>query len=131
MSFFKRLWKEVPQGGIAPTGWRMAWYEPQRQVEVHTAMPLHWLARTLREIRYRINVAVTAPAMDQEQALVLERAHKDRERLAEEYSNGYMAGWRECFDACLQAVEEEITSADEVWRMGAALADSATSRREN
>lgn len=94
-------------------------------------MPLHWVGRMLREFRYRVNVALTAPTIEQEQVFELERAHRDRERLAEEYSKGYMAGWRECFEACLQAVEEEITDADEVWKMGAALTGPTTTQREN
>jgi len=131
MNFLKRFWREVPQGGMVPSGWRMAWYEPKRQVGVYTAMPLHWVGRMLREFRYRVNVAVTAPTIEEEQVQELQRAHRDREQLAEEYSKGYMAGWRECFEACLQAVEEEITDADEVWRMGAALTGSTTTGREN
>jgi hypothetical protein len=131
MNFLKGLWKEVPQGGVVPSGWRMAWYEPRCQVGVYAAMPLHWVARTLREFRYRVNIALTAPTIEQDQVFELHRAQRDRERLAEEYSKGYMAGWRECFEACLQAVEEEITDADELWKMGAALTDSTTTQREN
>jgi hypothetical protein len=131
MNFFKKLWREVPQDGTVPSGWRMAWYEPHRQVRVYTAMPLYWLGRMLREFRYRVNVAVTAPNIEQGQVLELQRAHRDRERLAEEYSKGYMAGWHECFEACLLAVEEEITDADALWKMGAALTGSTTTQREN
>ena len=130
MNFFKRLWREVPQGEVVPSGWRMAWYEPHRQVGV-SAMPLHWVGRMLREFRHRVNVAVTAPTIERVQVFELQRAHRDRERLAEEYSKGYMAGWRECFEACLQAVEDEITDADELWKMGAALTGSTTTQREN
>jgi hypothetical protein len=131
MNFLKRFWKEVPQGAAVPSGWRMAWYEPRRQVGVYTAMPLHWIARMLREFRYRVSVAITAPRIEQDQAFQLQRTHRDRERLAEEYSKGYLAGWRECFEACLQAVEEEITDADELWKMGAALTGSTTTQSEN
>jgi hypothetical protein len=94
-------------------------------------MPLHWIARMLREFRYRVSVAITAPRIEQDQAFQLQRTHRDRERLAEEYSKGYLAGWRECFEACLQAVEEEITDADELWKMGAALTGSTSTQREN
>jgi hypothetical protein len=131
MNFLRNLWREVPQGGIVSSGWRMARYEPQHQVGVYTAMPLSWVGRMLREFRYRVNVAVTAPTLEQEKVLESQRANRDRERRAEEYSKGYMAGWHECFEACLQAVEEEITDADELWKMGAALTGSATTQREN
>ncbi|MFZ0635894.1 MAG: hypothetical protein WA755_04560 [Candidatus Acidiferrales bacterium] len=30
---------------------------------------------------------------------------RERQRLAEEYATGYLAGWQECIDACVQALE--------------------------
>lgn len=61
----------------------------------------------------------------------LDRADEYRERLAQEYSRGYQAGWRECFGTCLQAIEDEIASADEIWRIGAVLTNSGTSQQDN
>ncbi|MGH9776545.1 MAG: hypothetical protein ACRD50_16560 [Candidatus Acidiferrales bacterium] len=34
--------------------------------------------------------------------------HRQRDQLAEEYANGYLTGWSECFDACMIALEEEL-----------------------
>ena len=47
----------------------------------------------------------------------------ERERLAEEYARVYMSGWRECFQTCMAAVEEEISHADEVWDISALFTD--------
>ena len=55
----------------------------------------------------------------------------DRERLAAEYYRGYMAGWRECFEQCLEAVEDEITRTDDIWQMGAALTGAKNIQRDN
>jgi hypothetical protein len=131
MNCLNKLRKKMPEGGIVPPRWHRRRHEPQRQVGRYTTTPLQWVASVLREFHYRVHLAVTAPTIEQEKVCELQRAHQDRERLAEEYSKGYMAGWHECFEACLQAVEEEITNADEVWRMGAALAGPATTKRDN
>jgi hypothetical protein len=131
MNFLTKFWRKGPQGGRVRSGWRMAWDDPRRRVGMYTATPLHWVACMLQEFRYRVNIAVTAPSIERARACELQRAHQDRERLAEEYSKGYVAGWHECFEACLQAVEEEITSADEVWKMDAAFLGSETTQGEN
>ena len=57
----------------------------------------------------------------------MQRAHRERERLAEEYARGYRAGWRECFQTCLSAVEEEIAR---VWTIPGTL-DRFSPRRQN
>jgi hypothetical protein len=108
MSVFAKVQKEVAHGGSVPRGWRMAWYEPRRRVGVYALPPLHWILRVLREVHYRVRIAISAPGIERAQVFELQRVHQDQERLAEEYSRGYMAGWRECFQTCLQAVEDEI-----------------------
>jgi hypothetical protein len=72
---------------------------------------------------------VLAALMGKQQGVA--RAQEDRERLAYEYSRGYQAGWRECFSTCLQVFEDEITAADELWRIGAILTDSNRTQRDN
>jgi hypothetical protein len=74
----------------------MASYEPRRRIGVYFPAAVHWLARLLRELRHRVQVALRAPGIE----------------LAE-YARGYMVGWRECFQTCLSAVEEEISRGDE------------------
>lgn len=93
----------------------MAWYEPKRRIGVYYPAPLNWVVRGLREFSYRLRIALCAPRMEQAQVFEMQRTHRERVRLAEEYANGYMAGWRECFRTCLEAVEEEIARVDETF----------------
>ncbi|MFZ3214880.1 MAG: hypothetical protein WA192_02365 [Candidatus Acidiferrales bacterium] len=113
-----KLRKEVSHGGVIPRGWRMAWYEPRRRVGVYYPAPLHWLLRAGREMIYRVQIAVQAPALERGEVFQMQRAHRERERLAEEYARGYMAGWRECFQTCLSAVEDEVARVDDAWEVG-------------
>ena len=50
----------------------------------------------------------------------MQRLH--RERLAVEYARGYMTGWGECFRACLDVVDEEISCAQGVYDVAGWLA---------
>jgi hypothetical protein len=113
--------KEVSHGGVIPRGWRMAWYEPRRRVGVYYPVLLHWLLRGIREVVHRVRAAVHAPAIERAEVFQMQRAHRERERLAEEYARGYLAGWRECFQTRLSAVEEEILRADDTWDVGSFL----------
>lgn len=125
------LRKEVSHGGVVPGGWRMAWYEPPRRVGVYYPAPLHWVLRALREFAYRLRVALHAPRIERAQAVEMNRIHRDRLRLADEYARGYMCGWRECYDACLDAVEDEISRTSEVWDIGELLVETPKPRRKN
>jgi len=109
----------------------MGWYEPLRRIGVYYPAPLHWVLRTLREISYRIRVALRAPLIERAQAFEMNRAHRDRQRLADEYVRGYMCGWRECYEACLLAVEDEISQSNELWEIGDLLADTPKPQRKN
>jgi len=113
--------KEVSHGGVIPRGWQMAWYEPRRRIGVYYPAPLHWLLRGIREVVHRVRAAVRAPGIERAEVFQMQRAHRERERLAEEYARGYMAGSRECFQTCLSAVEEEISRADDTWDVGSFL----------
>lgn len=115
MKMFTGLRREVGHGGIVPRGWQMAWYEPRRRMGVYYPAPLNWVLRALREFSYRLRVAVAAPGIERAQVFEMQRTHRERERLAEEYARGYMAGWRECFQACLDAVEDEISRVDDAF----------------
>jgi hypothetical protein len=122
MNIAKSVRKEVTHGGVIPRGWRLAWYEPRRRVGVYYPAPLHWMLRAGRELLHRARLAVRAPGLEHEEVFQMQRLHKERERLAEEYARGYLCGWRECFQTCLTAVEEEISQADRAWEIGAFLA---------
>jgi hypothetical protein len=115
MKLFTRLRREVSSGGFVPRGWQMAWYEPRRRIGVYYPAPLNWVLRALREFGYRLRIALRAPGMEHAQVFEMQRTHRERERLAEEYARGYMSGWRECFRACLDAVEDELARVDDAF----------------
>ncbi|MGA8145900.1 MAG: hypothetical protein WB987_18585 [Candidatus Acidiferrales bacterium] len=131
MSLFKSMRREVGHGGIVTPGWRLAWYEPPRRLGIYYPVPINWVIRTFREIRYRLGLAIHAPGIERAQVFEMQRAHRERERLAEEYSQGYMSGWRECFQACLEVVENEIGNAAEWHDVGAWLSSDTKPRQEN
>jgi hypothetical protein len=109
----------------------MAWYEPPRRIGVYYPAPLHWLLRTLREISYRVRVALRAPRIERAQAFEMNRAYRERQHLADEYVRGYMCGWHECYEACLFAVEEEISRSNECLEVADLLADMPKPSRKN
>jgi hypothetical protein len=116
-----KLRKEISHGGVVPRGWQMAWYEPRRRIGVYYPAPLHFLLRLLREFTHRMRVALRAPDRERTEVFQMQRAHHERERLAEEYARGYMIGWRECFQTCMSAVEEEMSRADDSWDVASFL----------
>ncbi|MFZ0233092.1 MAG: hypothetical protein WA772_13435 [Candidatus Acidiferrales bacterium] len=130
MNTLLKLRKEVSHGGVIPRGWQMAWYEPRRRIGVYFPAPLHWLARALREVAHRVRIALRSPGIELAEVFQMQRVHRDRERLAEEYARGYMVGWRECFQTCLSAVEEEISRADEDWDVSSFLPSAPRPPRE-
>jgi hypothetical protein len=121
MSMFTRLRKEVGHGGNIPAGYQLAWYEPRRRMGIYFPAPLHWVLRLLREVSHRLQIALRAPHIEREEVFQMQRAHRERQRLAEEYARGYLLGWHECFHTCLDAVEEEIARLDEAWEAGTLL----------
>ena len=123
MKIVKSLRKEATHGAVIPAGWRLAWYEPKRRVGVYYPAPLNWILRVLRELRHRAQLAVRAPGIEREDVFQMQRLHKERERLAEEYARGYLSGCQECFKTCMAAVEEEISHADQVWDISALFND--------
>ncbi len=131
MSAGVKLRREVSRGGHIPAGWQLAWYEPRRRIGVYYPAPLHWLMRAVRELVYRISVAVHAPRIERSQVFEMQRTHRERQRMADEYARGYLVGWRECFHTCLEVVEDELTRSDEVWEIGELLTDAPKLRRDN
>ncbi len=131
MGLHLKLRLEAGHGAVIPRGWQMAWYEPQRRVGVYYPAPLHWVVRVLREFAYRFRVALRAPRMEGAEILAMNRAHCERQRLADEYARGYLAGWHECFHTCLEAVQEEISRADSLWDVAKLLGDTPKSSADN
>lgn len=129
MKVSRRVLKSVARGGTIPPGWRMAWYEPRRRTAVYGPMPLHWILRFIREFAYRLRWVFAAPTIEKSEFLEMQRSLQERQRLADEYSRGYLAGWQECFDACLSAIEDECGRAKEVWQIGALLGGSSADQQ--
>jgi hypothetical protein len=125
------LKREVGHGGIVPPGWQMAWYEPRRRVGVYFPRPLHWIVRVARELIYRARIAWHAPRIERKEFFDMQRTHRERQRLAEEYARGYLIGWRECFQSCLEVVEDEIRQANDSLDVSGWLPVEPSSRREN
>jgi hypothetical protein len=121
MKLLTGLRREVGHGGNVPAGYQLAWYEPHRRMGVYFPVPLHWALRALRELWRRLQLALRAPRIECAEVFEMQRAHRERERLAAEYARGYINGWRECFHVCLDAVEEEIERVDEAWDVGSML----------
>lgn len=102
--------REIGHSGSIPRGWRMAWYEPRRRLGVYCRAPFHWMARAWREFAYRLRMAWQAPSIERAEVFEMQREHRRRQDLADEYARGYMQGWHECFETCLGVVEEELTA---------------------
>ena len=97
--------RELTFGARIPRGWRMAWYEPQRRVAVYFPAPLHWPMRAAREFAWRAGLAWNARRRERQESDDMQRVFRERQRLAEEFAAGYLAGWHECLDACLEAID--------------------------
>ena len=123
--------REAGHGGVVARGWRMAWYEPQRRVGVYFPAPLHRVLRLAREIVYRVRVAMRAPSLEIAQVFEMQRTYRERQHLADEYARGYLVGWRECLDTCLEAVDAEIGGAGDVWEVGGLLAEALNPPHKN
>lgn len=130
MGMARLFYRQLAQGARVPAGWGRAWYEPGRRVGVYSPMPLHWILRLGRECACRVANAVTAPPIERAQQLAMRRREEQRQQMADEYSRGYLAGWRSCFEACLRAVEGEMEDANSVWEYGDWVA-APPGQREN
>jgi len=126
-----RLRKEVPQGAEVPQGWRRAWHEPKRHVDVFSPWPLHWVLRFGRELLHRIRVAINAPPIELAETLEMQRHLEERQHPADEYSRGYLVGWRECFEDCLAAAKAEVDDAAYVWDVGDSLGELFAAKHDN
>jgi hypothetical protein len=93
--------------------------------------PRNWIFRMAREIGYRWRIAVGAPYMDRALEMERERAFAERERFAEEYARGYLSGWDECYAACLEAVEDEVSRKNDIWAAGELLTPAGGSLKTN
>jgi hypothetical protein len=120
--------REVGHGGVIPRGWQLAWYEPRRRVGIYFPVPLHKIARAVRELLHRVRIAVEAPDSERTEIFQMQRTYREQQKIAEEYARGYLAGWRECFHSCLTAVEEELTRGENGWDIRALLPEPPDGR---
>ncbi|HXX43259.1 MAG TPA: hypothetical protein VEJ38_00925 [Candidatus Acidoferrales bacterium] len=125
MIWLPKIRREVTHGGVIPRGWRFAWYEPRRRVAVYLPPPLHWLLRAVREFSHRVCLAWDAPPIERSQVFEMQRIHRERQRLADEYSRGYLVGWHECFRACIEVVEDKLTRPADLLDITAFVIDPA------
>jgi hypothetical protein len=125
------LRREIARGGKIPRGWRLAWHEPRRGVGIYFPLPIQYFLRAAREILYRLRLALSAPTIENAQTLLDHHTHRERQRFADEYARGFLSGWHECFDTCMQAVEEEVSNAGELWNVGDMVVKTSEPSREN
>jgi hypothetical protein len=121
MNIGRLVRREIAQGGRVPRGWRVAWYEPKRRIAVYSPILLHWVQRFGHELAFRVHKAMAARTVEQEEIAEMQRNLGERQRLAEEYSRGYLNGWRDCMDGCLAVVEEEFARTSQFGEMGEML----------
>ncbi|HTS10607.1 MAG TPA: hypothetical protein VMH00_00685 [Candidatus Limnocylindrales bacterium] len=116
-------------GNDATPRWTLPGREPKQHAERHGQPVRWWIVRLVRNLSYRVRLAATAPTLEQVETRELELRNQRSLQLAEEYSRGYMAGWQECFETCLETVEDEIAQADDLWNLGRSLTGSV--RKDN
>ncbi len=91
--------------------YRVAWVDWSRRLAVCYPWPVNWLARQWREFAWRIARAASAlgsPGREEQEVADAQRIYRERRMIAEEYAAGYLKGWQECFDACMEAIEGEL-----------------------
>jgi hypothetical protein len=107
-----RGWRrELARSATIPSGYGIGWTDASQGIVVCYPWPANRLARLWHETAWRIGRAMRAlrgPSREQDEFLSAHRLHRERQVLSEQYAAGYIAGWHECFDACLEAVEEEL-----------------------
>jgi hypothetical protein len=91
----------------------------------------NWARRFARALSYRWRLAIDAPPIERALEIEREKAYAEQHRLAEEYAQGYLEGWHECYAACLGAVEEEVSRTSDIWAAGELLARTGGSLKTN
>jgi hypothetical protein len=94
-----------------PSGYALAWVDWSRRVAVCYPWPANWLARQWREFVWRIARAARAlrgPGREGQEVANAQRIYRERQILAEEFAAGYLIGWQESLDACVEAIEEQV-----------------------
>lgn len=107
-----RGWRrELVQDAKMPLGYGLAWVDWSRRVAVCYPWPANWLARQWREFVWRIERAARVfrgPGPEEQQVADAQRIYRERQILAEEFATGYLTGWQECLDACVETIEQQV-----------------------
>jgi hypothetical protein len=93
--------------------WRVEWRAWARRVASAARATVELIRRGWREFTRRAGLALNAPSLERQQMADADRTYLVRKRLTEEYSRGYLCGWQECFETCMQAIEDEIGALEE------------------
>lgn len=93
--------------------WRVEWRARARRAVSAVRTTIELICRGWRELTRRTGLALNAPSLEWQRAADERRAYLVRKRLTEEYSRGYLCGWQECFETCMQAIEDEIGALEE------------------
>lgn len=104
---------ELEHGADPRRGWKLAWYEPRRHVGIFFPVPLHRIARAVRELKWRVAMAWRAPTRERQDVFDMQRVEREKQKLSSEFARGYLQGWQECIDAWAEAVE---SVSHEEWR---------------
>jgi hypothetical protein len=51
--------------------------------------------------------------------------------MADQYADGYLVGWRECYQTCVDAFDEETSQSRQIWDIGDLLAAPPKPTRKN
>ncbi len=114
--------------------WRDPWRAWARRAASAVRATIELICRGWRELTRRADLALNAPSLEYQQIADADFAHLVPKRLTEEYARGYLCGWQECFETCMQAIEDEIGALEEgLWEVLAeasqgARADAALAR---
>lgn len=90
-----------------------------------------WPVRLVKEVAHRFHLAFRAPTIGQSIRNERERRYAERQRLAEEYAQGYLEGWHECYSTCLDVVEESVSDRGDIWAAGDLLSNSQDASKAN
>lgn len=103
--------------------WRDPWLAWVRRAASAVRATIESICRGWRELTRRADLALNAPSLEHQQIADADFARLVRNRPTEEYARGYLCGWQECFEMCMQAIEDEIGALEEgLWE---ALAEAS------
>lgn len=98
---------------VCRRNWWIGWRKGARRMAPAGGTSFGWLIRGWREVAWRVGLALRAPTLERQQAAEVQRILLEQRRLSEEHARGYLRGWKECFDVCMEAIDDEIAAFEE------------------